>query len=137
MDNDETFAGILLDDDFLTPVMNSVFDSSEIDDQALLHPEPFHQTKADLLMEGLLTGVQSEVEISSDPDSVLEIPNGNPYCPVTGDQRDGVLDTTLIPGTTLIINRGTLLPDALKKKVLSSMRDEEWDEFSARLNYYL
>ena len=29
MDNDETFAFILLDDDFLTPVMNSVFDSSD------------------------------------------------------------------------------------------------------------
>ena len=88
-------------------------------------------------MEGLLTGVQSEVEILSDSGSVLEIPNGNPYCPVTGDQRDGILDTTPIPGTTLIINRGTMLPDVLKEKVLSSMRNEEWDEFSARLNCYL
>ena len=111
--------------ELLTPVMNSVFDSSEIDDQVLLPPEPFNQTKADLLMEGILTGVQSEVEISSDPDSVLEIPNGNPYCPVTGDQRDGVLDTAVIPGTTLIINRGTLLPDALKEKALFFMRDDE------------
>ena len=91
---------------------HSVFDSSEVDDQALLPPEPFDQTKADSLIEGILTGVQSKVEISSDPDSVLEIPNGNPYCPVTTGQRDGVLDTTPIPGTTLIINRGSLLPEA-------------------------
>ena len=67
-------------------------------------------------MEAILTGIQSEVEISSDPDQVLEIPtNGNPYCPVTGEQRDGVLDTAVITGTTLIINKGTLLPDVLKE----------------------
>ena len=112
MDNDEILSGILLDDGFLTPMMNSVFDSSEVDDQALLPPEPFDQTKADLQMEAILTGVQSEVEISSDPDQVLEMPtNGNPHCPVTGEQRDGVLDTTVVAGTTLIINRGRLLPD--------------------------
>ena len=63
MKNDETLADILLGDGFLTPVMNSVFDSSGIDDQTLLPPEPFPQTEADLFMEGLLTGVQSEVEI--------------------------------------------------------------------------
>ena len=74
-------------------------------------------------MEVFLTGIQSEAEGSSNSDQVLEIPtNGNPYCPVTGDQRDGVLDTTVIPGTALIINRGKLLPNALKEKILSSMR---------------
>ena len=68
----------------------------------------------------------------------MEIPtNGDPYCPVTGEQKDGVLDTTNITGSTLIIHRGTLLPDVLKEKVLSSTRDDEWDKFSAQLNYYL
>ena len=88
-------------------------------------------------MEAVLTEIQLEVEGSSNPDQVLEIPtNGDPYCPVTGEQRDSVLDTTIITGTTLIINRGTLLPDVLKEKVLSSMRDDEWDKFLVRLNYY-
>ena len=87
-------------------------------------------------MEDILTGVQAEIEVSSDSGSVLEMPHGDPYCPVTGSQEDGRLDRTPIPGTTLIINRGTKLPDTLKEKVLSSMRNEEWDDFSARLNCY-
>ena len=56
---------------------------------------------------------------------------------MTEEQKNGVLDTTVITGTTLIINRGTLLSDVLKEKVLSSMRDDKCDKFSARLNYYL
>ena len=71
INDDETLADVLLGDGFLTPVMNSVFDSSGIDDQTPLPPEPFPQTEADLFMEGLLTGVQSQVEISSDSGSVL------------------------------------------------------------------
>ena len=119
-------------------MMSSVLDLSEVDEQALLPSETFDQTKADLQMEAILTGVQSEAEGSSNSDQLLEMPtNGNLYCPVTEEQRDGMLDTILITGTTLIIHRGTLLPDALKEKVLSSMRDNEWDKFSALLNYYL
>ena len=78
MGDDEMLADVLLGDEFLVPVMNSVFDSSGVDDQVPLPPEPFPQTEADLFMEGLLTGVQSEVEISSDSGSVLEMPNGDP-----------------------------------------------------------
>ena len=89
-----------------------------MDNKAPLPSEPFPQTETDLLMEGLLAGVQSEIEISSDSGSVLEIPNGDPYCPVTGSQKDGMLDTTPIPGTALIINRGTKLPDALNESSL-------------------
>ena len=106
--------------------MNSVFDTSGVDDQVPLPPEPFPQTETDLLMEGLLAGVQAaEIGMSSDSGSVLELPNGNPYCPAIGSQRDGTLDRTPIQGTTLIINRGTYLPDTLKQRVLSSMGNEE------------
>ena len=120
------------------PVVNSVFDMSGTDDQISPPPEPFPHTGTDLLMDGLLAGVQAaEMEMSSDSGSVSELLNGDPYCPVTGSQRDGILDRTPIQGTTLIIDRGTYLPDSLKHRVLSSMRNEEWHDFSARLNYYL
>ena len=77
-------------------------------------------------MDSLLAGVQAaEIEMSSDSGSVSELLNGDPYCPVTGSQKDSTLDRTPILGTTLIVNRGTNLPDTLKQRVLSSMRNEE------------
>ena len=89
-------------------------------------------------MEAILNEIQLGVDGLSDPDQVLEIPtNGDPYCPITGEQRDGALNTTNITGSALIIHRGTLLPGILKEKVLSSLGHDEWDKFSAQLNYYL
>ena len=63
--DDEILADVLLGDEFLVSVMKSVFDSSGMDDQAPLPSEPFPQTEADLFMEGILTGVQAEIEVSS------------------------------------------------------------------------
>ena len=56
---------------------------------------------------------------------------------MTGSQRDGILDRTPIEGSTLIVNRGTYLPNVWKERVLSSMSNEIWLDRLARLNYYL
>ena len=115
--DDEMLTDVLIGDEFLLPVVNSVLDMLGVDDQILPPPESFPHTGTDLLMEDLLAGVQAaEMEMSSDSGSVTELLNGDPYCPVTGSQRDGILDRTPIQGTTLIVNRGTYLPDSLKQR---------------------
>ena len=69
-------------------MMNSVFDLSEVDEQARLSSEQLEQTKADLQMEAILNEIQLGVDGLLDPDQVLEIPtNGDPYCPITGEER--------------------------------------------------
>ena len=83
--DDEMLTDVLIGDEFLLPVVNSVLDMSGVDDQILPPPERFPHTGTDLLMEDLLAGVQAaEMEMSSDSGSVTELLNGDPYCPVTG-----------------------------------------------------
>merc|ERR1712027_242130 len=118
--------------------MDSVLEMSGVNDQILLPPESFPHSGTDLVMEDLLAEVQAaEMEMSSDSGSVTELINGDLYCPVTGSQRDGILDRTPIKGTTLIVNRGTYLPDSWKERVLSSLSNEIWHDLLERLNYYL
>ena len=99
-----------------------MFDLSGVGEQVTLPFEQLDHTETESPMDSIPNEIHLGLDGVSDPDQVLEIAtNGDLYFPVTGEQRDGTLNPTSIPGSTLIIHRGTLLPDELKEKVLSSL----------------
>ena len=124
--NDETLSDTLIDDELLPPMQCAMFDMSGMGEQVTLPFEQLEQTETELPMDSILNEIHLGLGGLSDPEQVLEIATKRDlYFPITGEQRVGTLDPTSIPGSTLIIHRGTLLPDELKEIVLSSLRDGE------------